>query len=138
MGMLDALKRWVKGSDDSGEAGEVPAPEDFEKPTARHITAEEFEILKQNGVLVVDFWAEWCGPCHILAPTIDRLAENFEGRAVIAKLNVDDHPQVASSLGILGIPTVIIFKDGQEVKRFLGVQSYDKLAQAVEKALGTG
>ncbi len=134
MGWLDNLKR-ILGEPQEESPTEAPQPEDFDRPTPRHIGAEEFEALKQNGVLVVDFWAEWCQPCHLLAPTIDRLAETYGESAVVAKLNVDEHPDVASGLGIMGIPTVIIFKDGQEVQRFVGVQPYERLAQALDKAL---
>ncbi len=134
MGWLDTFKRLL-GESGTERDTEPPRPEDFEAPEPRHIDAAEFEALKQNGVLVVDFWAEWCQPCHLLAPAIDRLAGEYGDVAVIAKLNVDEQPQVASALGIMGIPTVIVFKDGQEIQRFVGVQPYERLAEAVEKAL---
>ncbi len=137
MGFLDSIKRLFVEEKESAPQTEAvdTRPEAFEPAAPRHITAEEFETLKGEGVLVVDFWAEWCAPCHVLAPSIDRLAEEYGDVAVIAKLNVDEHPTVAGNLGIMGIPTVIVFKNGQEVQRFVGVQPYERLAQAVEAAL---
>ncbi len=137
MGLLGNLKRLLveeKEADQKNTEG-APSPEDFEEPEPRHITGDEFSALVENGVTLVDFWAEWCVPCHAIAPAIDELARNYSDRATIAKLNVDDYPQVAGKLGIMGIPTVIIFKDGQEFKRFVGVQTYNRLASALEQAL---
>ncbi len=136
MGLLDGVKRLlVEEKQASVEKDDIPQPEDFEETAPRHITGEEFASLVQEGVTLVDFWAEWCVPCHAIAPAIDELARNYGDRATIAKLNVDEYPQVAGQLGIMGIPTVIIFKDGGEFKRFVGVQTYNRLASALEQAL---
>lgn len=135
MGLLDRIKRMVVEEEERTPSAEAPRPEDFEEMAPRHITGDEFQTVVQDGVALVDFWAEWCVPCHAIAPAIEELARNYGDQATIAKLNVDDYPQVASQLGIMGIPTVIIFKDGQEFKRFVGVQTYNRLASALEQAL---
>ncbi len=83
---------------------------------------------------MVDFWAEWCGPCKMAGPVIDQLAEEYQGKVVIAKVNVDQEPDVAGRFGVMSIPTVILFKDGKEVSRqvgFAGKQGYlDLLGKA--------
>jgi len=136
MGLLSNIKRLLVEEKQEEHTSDVPAPEEFAEQEPQHLTGDEFTTTIQNGVVLVDFWAEWCVPCHAIAPAIAELARNYGEQAVIAKLNVDDYPQVASQLGIMGIPTVIIFKEGQEFKRFVGVQPYDRLASALEQALG--
>jgi len=102
-----------------------------------HVTDADFQhiILESDKLAVVDFWADWCGPCHRMAPHIDYLAEDFAGRVVVAKLDVDANPQTPGQFKIMGIPTVIFFKNGKEVDRLVGVSSLDKLSKKVE-ALG--
>ena len=108
-------------------------------PNARpiHVTDADFQqkILGSDKLAVVDFWADWCGPCHRMAPNIDYLAEDFADRVVVAKLDVDANPQTPGQFKIMGIPTVIFFKNGKEVDRMVGVSSLDKLTKKVE-ALG--
>lgn len=120
----------------SGPAGaaSVAAPTGA-KPI--HVTDAEFQatVLESDKLAVVDFWADWCGPCHRMAPHIDYLAEDFAGRVVVAKLDVDANPQTPGQFKIMGIPTVIFFKNGKEVDRMVGVSSLDKLSKKVE-ALG--
>jgi len=101
------------------------------------VTDADFEekILKADDAALVDFWAPWCGPCLIQGPTVEKMAEKFDGRAVVAKLNVDENPQVASKFGIMSIPTIVIFKGGAEAQRFVGVRPEKELAEALEKAL---
>ncbi len=135
MGLLDSLKRMIVQEETPRAQDENVTAEDFEEIEPRHITEEEFHQLMAEGVLLVDFWAEWCAPCHVIAPSIDELARNYGDQAVIAKLNVDNYPNVAGQLGIMGIPTVIIFKDGKEFKRFVGVQPYGRMASALEEAI---
>lgn len=88
-----------------------------------------------TGVTLVDFWAEWCGPCQMMLPRLSSLAEKMGDRAKIMKHNVDTDPQIPSQFRIMSIPTIILFKDGQPVEKFVGVQEVDHLAQAIEKHL---
>ncbi|PKO20590.1 MAG: thioredoxin [Chloroflexi bacterium HGW-Chloroflexi-1] len=103
----------------------------------RHVTGAEFdtEILGSELPTVVDFWAEWCGPCHAIAPAVKELANEFDGRAVVAKLNADDYPDILSRYGIMGIPTLIYFKNGQEVDRVTGMTRYGVLKDKLERLL---
>lgn len=98
-------------------------------------TDANFAELTGSGVALVDLYADWCGPCKIMAPTIDKLAVAFKDRAKVGKLNVDDSPSTAGALGVSSIPTVVIFKDGQEVTRFVGVKSEADLTKAIEENL---
>jgi thioredoxin 1 len=94
----------------------------------------EAKVLKAEEVVLVDFWAPWCAPCQIQGPIVEGVAGKFEGRALIGKMNVDQNPKVASKYGIMSIPTLIVFKDGAEVQRFVGVQQESALSEALEKA----
>jgi thioredoxin 1 len=85
------------------------------------------EVLKSEVPVLVDFWAPWCGPCQVMGPTIEELAEEVKGKAKVGKLNVDDNPGKASQYGVMSIPTLKIFKGGQVVKEFIGVQHKDTL-----------
>ena len=93
------------------------------------------QILGQQGVSLVDFNADWCGPCRALAPTIAALADTYAGRVTVAKINVDDHPELAQKYGIQGIPAVLIFKDGQVLKRLVGLQNQTTYENALDEAL---
>jgi thioredoxin 1 len=93
------------------------------------------EVLDSQQPVLVDFWAPWCGPCKMLAPTIEELASEFEGRARVGKLNTDDNPQVASNYGISAIPTVMVFKGGTIVDRFVGVTPKAKMSAALSSHL---
>jgi thioredoxin 1 len=96
------------------------------------------QAVEKYPLLVVDFWAPWCGPCRILGPTIEQLARDFAGKVIFGKLNVDENPQVAGAFGIQSIPAVAIFKNGQIVDGFVGVASksqiQSKLSQYVDGA----
>jgi thioredoxin 1 len=83
--------------------------------------------------VLVDFWAEWCGPCRMMSPAIDDLASHYDGRAVIAKVNVDEYPEIAGRYGIRSIPTLLVFKKGEVVESTLGVQSSDTLKRMIDK-----
>ena len=80
----------------------------------------ETEVLKSDKIALVDFYADWCGPCKMMAPIVEQLAEEYKGQAVIGKLNVDDEPFVSSRYRVLSIPTLMFFKDGKEVDRIVG------------------
>lgn len=102
-----------------------------------HVTDADFEsvILGSQQLAVVDFWADWCGPCHQMSPHIGFLAEEYAGRVVVAKLDVDENPTTPARYNILGIPTVIFFLNGEAVDRHTGVLTIDGLSERVEKLL---
>lgn len=91
------------------------------------LTEKNFDSVIGNDVTLVDFWADWCGPCKMQAPVIDELAEKYEGKVTVAKLNVDDVPSIAARFGVMSIPTLIVYRQGEEVTRRVGVQSLDQL-----------
>jgi thioredoxin 1 len=99
------------------------------------LTDTNFEqsVIKSQQPVVVDFWAEWCGPCRRLAPTIDELATDYDGKVVIGKLNVDENPATQSRFSIMGIPTVLIFKGGEIVEQIVGLADKTALKKLIDK-----
>jgi thioredoxin 1 len=95
----------------------------------------ETSVLKAGGPVLVDFWAEWCGPCKRLAPTIDALATDYAGKVTIGKLNVDENPGTAFKFQIRGIPAVLLFKDGAVVESVVGLAPKEEFTKAIEKHL---
>lgn len=93
------------------------------------------EVLKANKPVLVDFWAEWCMPCRMLAPTIEELAKDFAGRVKVGKVDTDANRDVSIKFGISAIPTIILFKDGEVVHQFVGVTSKQDFASELEKAV---
>ena len=93
------------------------------------------EVLNSQGSILVDFWAEWCGPCRMLAPVVERIAKANEGKLVVGKLNVDENPEVPQKYGIQGIPTLILFKGGEEARRMVGYQSQENIQKALDDVL---
>ncbi len=130
---MDLLKR-IMGSEkeETAAAGDKPAATE-----PRHLTCDEFEtqVLQAEQPVVVDFWAEWCGPCHAIAPSVAKLANEYAGRALVAKIDADECPDILSRYGIMGIPTLIYFKGGQEVDRIVGVTQYGTLKNKMERLL---
>ena len=103
----------------------------------KHLTAADFDDsgLKCEQAAIVDFWAEWCGPCHMIAPSVQGIADEYAGRVMVAKLNADEHPEVLGRYGVMGIPTLIYFKGGKEVDRVVGVTGYAALKNKTERLL---
>ena len=95
----------------------------------------ESEVLKASGPVVVDFWAEWCGPCRMIAPALEEIAGSMVGKIKVVKLNVDENPGTATKYGIMSIPTLMIFKDGQLASRQIGAAPKQKLEQWITAAV---
>jgi thioredoxin 1 len=93
------------------------------------------EVIDEKGVVLVDFWAAWCGPCRMISPIIEQLAEEYQGQVKVAKLNVDENQHTASRYGIMSIPTLMIFKDGQVVDKIVGVQPKQVISDQLEQWL---
>ena len=93
------------------------------------------EVLKSDGAVLVDFWAEWCGPCKMIAPLIEELAKDFQGRLKVGKLNVDEERDIASQYGIRSIPTLILFKEGKPVEQIIGALPKSALKSKIEGLL---
>jgi thioredoxin 1 len=102
-----------------------------------HITGETFEsqVLKAEKPVLVDFWAQWCGPCRAVAPVLDELAGDYEGRAFIGKVNVDEQNEIAQRYKIMSIPTVIVFNKGQIVEKVIGARTKKDYAVMIDKYL---
>jgi thioredoxin 1 len=101
-------------------------------------SAEAFEkhVIQSEKPAVVDFWAEWCKPCHMVAPSVAKLAEKYDGKAGIFKVDVDDLPEIAQRFGVRGIPTLVYFKGGEEVERLVGARPYEQLEEALKPHVG--
>jgi thioredoxin 1 len=93
------------------------------------------EVLSSTQPVLVDFWAEWCGPCKMIAPVLDELATEYAGKARIAKVNIDDHQDLAAQFGIRAIPTLLLFKGGQVVEQVVGLKSKRDLKSSLDRAL---
>ena len=100
----------------------------------RKFTTENFEteVLKSDKPVLVDFYADWCGPCRMMAPLVEELAEELADQVVIGKLNVDDSEEIAAKYGVMNIPTLILFREGKEAERLLGVRSREELERMIQ------
>ena len=103
-----------------------------------HVTDSTFkaEVLDSATPTLVDFWAEWCGPCKMIAPTLAEIAAEQKGKLTIGKLNVDDNPDTARRFDVMSIPTLLVFKDGQQVKRLVGAKGKGQLLQDLAEFIG--
>lgn len=103
------------------------------------VTDKTFEdtITNASTPVLVDFWAEWCGPCKMIAPALDELASELDGKLLISKLNVDENPDTAQAFGVMSIPTLLVFKDGQPVERIVGAHPKAQLKARLEKVIGS-
>ena len=99
------------------------------------VSDAEFEssVLQGDKPALIDFWAEWCQPCKMLAPTVEEIAGEYEGKVLVGKLNVDDNPATATKYGIRGIPTLLLFKGGQVVQQLIGVKSKAEIKKIIDE-----
>jgi thioredoxin 1 len=102
--------------------------------SATELTTSNFDASTKDGVTLIDFWAEWCGPCKMIGPLIEELATEYEGKATIAKVNIDNEGELAAKFNVSSIPTLLVIKDGEETKRFVGVTAKANLAEALDAA----
>ncbi len=105
--------------------------------THKYLTLDEsnFDETIKDGVVLVDFWATWCGPCRMLAPTIEELAEDYEGKVKVCKLDVDENQSIAMRFKVMSIPTVFVFKNGEPVKKIIGLSDKDEYAEVLDSLL---
>lgn len=99
------------------------------------LNKNEFDAIKNNGIVLVDFYADWCGPCKMIAPVLEELSKEYEGKATIVKVNVDNEQQLAAQYGVMSIPNLVLLKDGQVVKQVVGYQAKPALEALLNSVL---
>ena len=99
------------------------------------VNSSEFDAVKNNGVVLVDFYADWCGPCKMISPVLEELSKEYEGKATIVKVNVDQSGDVASRYGVMSIPNLVLFKNGEVVKQVVGFQPKPQLEALLNSVL---
>ena len=92
-----------------------------------HLTKDNFDSVTSSGLVLVDFWATWCGPCRMQAPVLDQIDAELGSSVKVCKLDVDDHPDIAQRFGVFSIPTLIVFRDGQMIRKEVGLHSFEQL-----------
>ncbi len=104
---------------------------------AIEITSANFDEIvgKSTQPVLVDFWAEWCNPCRMISPVVDEIAQSYEGRAIVGKVNIDEQGELAQKFGVMSIPTLIVFKDGQVAQKSVGVVGKDKISNMIDSVL---
>ena len=103
---------------------------------AKELTTTNFnETVMTEKIVLVDFWASWCGPCRMVSPIIDQIAEEYDGKITVGKVNVDDEGALAAEYAVVSIPTVILFKDGKQAEKLVGAHSFDDYADMIDKVL---
>jgi thioredoxin 1 len=124
------------GNGSNGRGALLQLPGDSAMGNVKELSDHDFEteVLKATEPVLVDFWAPWCGPCRMIAPIVEQLATENAGSLKVAKLNIDDSPNTASTYGVSSIPTLMIFKNGEVADRFVGVQPKKRLQDAIDQA----
>ena len=106
-----------------------------EKGLIKHLTDNDFDSEIQKGVTLVDFHANWCGPCRMLAPVLEQVAKDVKGKAVVAKIDIDTEQKTAANFQITSVPTMILFKNGKEVNRLIGLRNADAVKDFIQSAV---
>jgi len=133
-GGFDAELEWIKLRKVRELMSGGRGPEASGQPLT--LTSHNFnEVLSRSPLVLVDFWAPWCGPCRIIAPIVEELAAQYAGRVVVGKLNVDENPEIAARFMVAAIPTLILFKNGSEVERLIGAMPKSAIESVIEKHL---